>query len=145
MPESRTAGFAAYVAPAIAYCAFIIVMSHLPSPPTPTFNLDWGDKVTHAGAYGLMMLFATRATAWLLPDRTLRGRLIAAVLYCTLFGITDELHQALVPNRQCDVFDWMADTVGALLAAAVVALVIRSRIGAALFTVAKPATATTRR
>jgi hypothetical protein len=39
-----------------------------------------------------------------------------AVLIVSAFGVTDEWHQSFVPGRDCDVFDWLADTAGAALA-----------------------------
>lgn len=34
-----------------------------------------------------------------------------------LYGLTDEYHQSLVPGREADVLDLLADTVGGLLGA----------------------------
>ena len=39
-----------------------------------------------------------------------------AVLIVSAFGVTDEWHQSFVPGRDCDVFDWLSDTLGAALA-----------------------------
>jgi VanZ family protein len=38
---------------------------------------------------------------------------LAALTACSLYGVTDELHQAFVPGRVPDVLDWATDTVGA--------------------------------
>ncbi|MCR5494210.1 MAG: VanZ family protein [Treponema sp.] len=35
----------------------------------------------------------------------------------SVYGIIDEIHQSFTPGRSCSVFDWIADTVGALLGA----------------------------
>ena len=43
-------------------------------------------------------------------------RALAAVLVATLYGISDEAHQAFVPGRYPDRFDVLADCVGATLA-----------------------------
>lgn len=40
-----------------------------------------------------------------------------AFLLGSLYGITDELHQAFVPTRSCDPMDWLVDTVASLLGA----------------------------
>ena len=47
------------------------------------------------------------------------------VLLATLFGVTDEIHQYFVPGRQADVFDVVADAVGALAGALFVAFLSR--------------------
>jgi len=67
------------------------------------------DKVAHFAVYGFLGTLVYRAgapkwPAWL------------AVLVVSAFGATDEWHQYFVPGRDCDVFDWLADTLGAALA-----------------------------
>jgi VanZ family protein len=44
------------------------------------------------------------------------GRAIAAVVLATLYGVSDEAHQAFVPGRFPDRFDVLADCVGAAIA-----------------------------
>lgn len=133
MRAEQRGGFAGRVLPAIGYSAFIFIMSALSAPPTPTFDLSWGDKVTHAGAYGLMTLFTFRATRWLLAGRGLRVQMLTAAGYAMLFGASDEIHQAFVPNRQCDLMDWIADATGALLALLFIRAIVEMRAGGLLF------------
>lgn len=40
-----------------------------------------------------------------------------AFLLGSLYGITDELHQAFVPTRSCDPLDWLVDTIASLVGA----------------------------
>lgn len=136
--SDRLRGLLAFVLPAICYSLFIFLMSSLSAPPTPTFNLEWGDKITHAGAFGLMMLFTFRATRWLFSNRTLGMQIVLAALYCIVYGATDEIHQYFVPGRSCDIFDWIADTTGTLLGAAFILTVLRYRIGRIIFGAAEP-------
>jgi VanZ family protein len=126
-------GFLLYLFPRIFYSLYLIMMSSFTAPPTPTFGLEWGDKITHAGAFGLMMLATFRAVRWLLRSRTLRMQLTVAVLYCMLYGASDEIHQYFVPGRQCDIFDWLADSTGALLGALFITLTIGRALGRVLF------------
>lgn len=56
-----------------------------------------------------------------------------ALAYCLLYGATDEIHQAFVPNRQSDIFDWIADATGALMALAFIRLTIATKLGGILF------------
>ena len=67
--------------------------------------IPYGDKVAHAGAYGLLAGFF-----WLALRRT-----VLPIVLSTLYGVTDELHQAFVPGRSLDVLDLVADAVGACL------------------------------
>lgn len=62
------------------------------------------------------------ALRWHVP----RGRAAAlAVAAASLYGVTDELHQLLVPGRSCDAADWLVDTVAAALGALIVYAVLR--------------------
>jgi VanZ family protein len=56
--------------------------------------------------------------------------LMLAILLASLYGITDELHQAFVPLRNPDPLDWLVDTAGAAMGAVVVygALGLRRRV-----------------
>ncbi|MEO0660490.1 MAG: VanZ family protein [Planctomycetota bacterium] len=80
----------------------------------------------HPGAFGILALLVAAALA---PRaRTLRGpwalltpeRGLWAVVLTTLYGLTDELHQATVPGRDASLLDLLGDFVGALFAVLVV-------------------------
>ncbi|GHV10882.1 hypothetical protein FACS189491_01170 [Spirochaetia bacterium] len=43
--------------------------------------------------------------------------LVAAI--SSIYGIIDEIHQYFVPGRNCNFWDWLADTIGAFLGAGV--------------------------
>lgn len=80
---------------------------------------DWGeaitysDKVVHFGIYGLMATLVARLAA---VQRTRPLGMYAAILIVSVFGVTDELHQHFTPGRSMDVWDWVADTLGAIVA-----------------------------
>jgi VanZ family protein len=92
----------------------------LPFLPRRIFEFD---KVLHAIEYAGLVALVTVGL-----DRVtgagLRGAAALAVVVGACYGLTDELHQALVPGRSADVHDWLADAAGAGVGAilAVVAL-----------------------
>ncbi|MDB5034598.1 MAG: VanZ family protein [Chlorobi bacterium] len=133
MSAPKLRGFAAYVLPAILYALLIYFISSLSTPPAPTYALEWGDKINHTGAFGLMMLFGFRAFRWLMPNRSIAAHLIAALIFCCFYGASDEYHQSFVPNRTADVMDWIADSTGAILATLFILFIIRTRAGRLLF------------
>ena len=49
------------------------------------------------------------------------------VLFVSLYGASDEFHQRFTPGRSCDVRDWGADTLAALLVALVALAAARVR------------------
>lgn len=101
-----------------AYMAAIFWSSSQTSVPAVVAPLS--DKVLHASTYA--GLAATIVWAWT------RGALVSAdvrhlagaVVLSALYGVSDELHQMLVPPRTADPFDLLADTLGACAAAVAV-------------------------
>ena len=71
------------------------------------------DKLVHFALYGLMATLVARIQA---VARTRPLGMYAAILIVSVFGVTDELHQHFTPGRSMDVWDWVADTLGAVLA-----------------------------
>jgi VanZ family protein len=67
------------------------------------------DKIAHFSVYGLLATLLVRLGH---GPRAVAFALLAASLY----GASDELHQAFVPGRSSEVGDWIADTAGAALA-----------------------------
>jgi VanZ family protein len=62
-------------------------------------------------------VFGALLYAALRVDRSRKSALLLGVAIASAYGITDELHQALVPMRVPDVMDWLVDTAGALAGA----------------------------
>ncbi|EAU55950.1 VanZ family protein [Mariprofundus ferrooxydans] len=94
----------------VLYCLLIYALSaqsHLPVP----LAFSGQDKLIHAAAYaGMSCLFWH---SW--PGSRMLYRTAGAVLFCSLYGISDEWHQSFVAGRDASVFDWLADTAGAIL------------------------------
>lgn len=67
--------------------------------------IPFSDKLVHAAVFGILALFLYLATE--------NPRL--AVILTALYGMADEFHQHFVPGRQTDIFDWLADTLGAIV------------------------------
>jgi VanZ family protein len=117
---------AAFGVLAAVYAGGIFWASDQPNPfPFVPSDLMSHDKLLHAGAYAGLALLLRLALA----GTRLAGpaALAVAVAAASLYGVTDELHQRFVPNRQCDALDWLADTSGALVGAAVASAFLRRR------------------
>ena len=99
-----------------AYCGLIFVLSGRSQLLVP-MSFPGEDKLIHAAAYGLMGLLA-----WMTCSREQRPRSVVffvSVLFCSLYGLSDEWHQSFVPGRDASAGDWLADTLGGLLAATI--------------------------
>ncbi len=114
------------LAPALAYAGVIFYLSSQPNPlPFLPRSVFAHDKLLHVIEYGgLGALLAWGLSSLGTPP--LRAFLLALAI-ASAYGASDEFHQYFVPNRECDVFDWMADTVGAALGAGIGTAVLRRR------------------
>lgn len=96
--------------PAGLWAALIFYLSSRPHLPDWIATFDGTDKIVHAGAYGVLCM-------WLLFGA--RGPRNVAMWWCAIaasaYGFTDELHQGFVPGRTQDKWDWVADTMGAVV------------------------------
>ena len=92
------------------YCALIYWLSAQHSLPTPQF-FNFQDKVIHAGAYFVMSLLVWRYFRHSLTQPMIT--ISASIVFCSLYGATDEWHQSFVAGRNSDSLDWLADTIGA--------------------------------
>ena len=96
------------------YCCLIFLLSSQSKLPMPMlFSAE--DKIIHALAYTLMALLAWMSFAR--EQRPLMIVFMISVLFCSLYGLSDEWHQSFVPGRDASFGDWLADTMGAALAA----------------------------
>lgn len=104
-----------YVATAM-YCVGIFWLSSQPELPDVGIEVPFADKFAHMIAYGglagLVSIGIRRSNAsvppsvqWLIP-----------VAFAVLYGVTDEVHQRFVPHRAFDLWDLVADGIGAMAA-----------------------------
>ena len=75
------------------------------------------DKIGHGLLYAGLGFLTVRALAHGRPAAVGYGTVLLAILIAVAYGLSDELHQLLVPNRQFDLHDLAADGVGAAVAA----------------------------
>ncbi|MGA6926677.1 MAG: VanZ family protein [Desulfosarcina sp.] len=101
--------------PVVGLCLAIFVQSCFASPEFgPHFLLK--DKVLHMAAYGLMAVLFLKACRRSWPERlSSAGWVVVSILFATLYGAGDELHQSFVSARQADGYDLLADFLGSIL------------------------------
>jgi VanZ family protein len=103
--------------PLLAYAALIFIVSSMSRLAPPDIGITFFDKIIHCGEYGLFFLLAMRAVSGAPVDVSRRSAYIWAIALTVIYGALDEYHQSFVPGRDADVYDLVADTCGALLAA----------------------------
>jgi len=110
---------------ALGWMVFLFYLSHQPGIDAPMLFAHQ-DKVFHAGVYGVLGMLLLAALPRDSAGYSWRQVRISTVI-ASLYGISDELHQSFVPGRSTEVWDWMADTVGALAAASLLAWLTKKR------------------
>ena len=118
--QNTTAQVFWYWLPAALYAGvifFLSAQSH-PEDNLPSFLFkEVSDKVLHAVEYGILAVLCYRAFRWAAGAPIARQAVVLAILTASVYGITDEVHQAFVPLRESCWQDWLADTIGAVIGA----------------------------
>jgi VanZ family protein len=99
---------------ALLYAVLIFLASAIPSA-APPLQFQFGDKILHFIEYSVfsLLLFLTFFSSG--KDFLKRHVFLLSSLVGIAYGLSDELHQKLVPGRSCDVFDFLADCLGVIL------------------------------
>ena len=108
-----------WAAASAAWMAVIFGLSSLPGSAVP---------IGRFGSLGHFVLYAALGGLYLLTLRpvlaTPHARVVAVVL-ASLYGLSDEFHQAFVPGRVPDPADWLVDTAGAVVGVLVVHIALK--------------------
>jgi len=95
------------------YCGLIFFLSSQSRLIETPLDFPNKDKLFHATAYAIMAYAAWSAFRHHIEKHALLA--VISVLFCSMYGVSDEFHQSFVVGRDADVWDWVADTVGAVL------------------------------
>ncbi len=107
--------------PLTMYWVTLFIFTSIPSSRVP--NVGVNDKTEHSTAFFILgcllnlMLYYQDASPFLKKHYNW-----ATIFFGFLYGALDELHQKFVPGRSCDIFDWISDASGILIAVYVVFL-----------------------
>ena len=96
-------GLARLWLPVLAWAAVIFALSSIPDLGTDLGGWDLAlRKLAHAAEYAVLAALLVRAT----------GRSMLAFALGTLYAVSDEIHQALVPGRMGAPLDVAIDVLG---------------------------------
>lgn len=102
--------------PMVITMGTIFFLSHQTGEQLSLPAIPGVDKLGHMIVYGILagtILFAFSEN----QKRTKpRNVMVFTVLFCILYGITDEIHQSFIPGRFVSIYDIFADGAGASVA-----------------------------
>lgn len=102
-----------YQLPVLVWMLTIFTLSSLPTISIAKFPLS-PDKLAHAGIYFVLCMLWRRALyhqAWI--PFVQRQALVVGFCLTAVHGALDEAYQMSVPGRSADIYDTLADIVGA--------------------------------
>lgn len=114
---------ASWLAVLVWAATIVWLSSRTPQELEELTRFDFWDKGAHFVAFlagGVLITMAIRcSTTW-----SWKKVVLVSAATISFFGATDEYHQTFTPNRSgADVFDWIADALGACTGAALMTLV----------------------
>jgi VanZ family protein len=111
--QRRPLVFTTHVLPAAAYASALFYVGLIRIGALPEVGFVATDKLLHALAFGGLALLLARATHFLWPAAPVARKLLVGGAGSSLLGLVLELLQSCTLYRSGDVWDWLADTVGA--------------------------------
>lgn len=97
----------------LVWCGVIFFLSSLPDP-TPDVQASikfFIAKCGHISVYFVLSLFVLRALKKTFPASPRHWWF--ALLFCALYGVSDEVHQSFVPGRSAMFWDVLLDSFSA--------------------------------
>ena len=98
--------------------AAIFYAQSMAHPPQPPGGLT--DKHEHFFFYGVLAVLALRAFTNAQWRRVGAATALGAIVFSSLYGVVNEVHQRFVPGRSYEVVDMIANAIGASVAVVLV-------------------------
>ncbi len=107
--------FFKYHFPVIAYLIIIFIFSSIPGDDLPDLSYTISDKIIHALIYFFAFLLFYISLSHTRRDSFFhKNSILFSIIFATIYALSDEFHQSFVPNRDADIFDFLADFAGVL-------------------------------
>lgn len=108
--------FFKYHFPVIAYLIIIFIFSSIPGDNLPDLSYTISDKIIHALIYFFAFLLFYISLSHTKSDSFFhKNAILFSIIFATIYALSDEFHQSFVPNRDADIFDFLADFAGVLV------------------------------
>jgi hypothetical protein len=112
--KKKTVRLWTFYTPLIIWSLIIFISSSIPGYALPDISIWSWDKWVHVAIFGLMALCALIGfeSAAVYRGKSRTWVILWSLMYCVVYGASDEWHQWFVPNRSCELLDFYADLVG---------------------------------
>jgi VanZ family protein len=104
--------FFRYWGPVILYMGMIWYLSSFSFPPQPSAIVGMSDTLKHTAEFFILALLVYRAVFFTV---NVRYSYIITIIFTTVYGIIDEIHQGFIPGRIASLTDVFFDALGGLL------------------------------
>ncbi|WP_323757731.1 VanZ family protein [Roseivirga sp.] len=110
----------------LSWAIVLAVLMLLPQDSFPESKLLSYDKIAHLGVFGILSFLV------LLGKRNNKNKvrlenkyLLSSLTICVVYGLVLELLQSVVPGRMTDIYDLLANTIGAIVGVVVFSTFMR--------------------
>ena len=113
--------------PLILYWITLFTLTTLPVDAVPRL-FDNQDKIEHFFAYSVLAFLLTLALYFQKRSRLISSHaFLFTLIFVLAYGAIDEIHQLYVPGRYCDLYDWLADSIGGSIGIGIVYLFLKKQ------------------
>lgn len=112
----------------IIWALVIFIQSSFPAISLPKVEWFGIDKIVHMGVFG--MLAGLCYISFLnIKSRNIftKNIYLSTAIITIIYGALDEIHQYFVPNRSCELQDWLADALGVMIALMIIRYFLSKR------------------
>jgi VanZ family protein len=103
-----------YAGPALLWTIIISILTLLPGKDLPKVDIVNFDKIAHLGVFFALNLLYLR---WLAKSNHHISRILSITMICIAYGgIIEILQGALYTDRYADIYDFIFNTLGCILA-----------------------------
>ena len=100
----------------ISYMTLIFYLSGQPADVSAGIEIfDIPRIIMHFGEYGILGLLMNLVVTQISSKNP--KSILYSTVFCSLYGVTDEVHQYYVPTRCFDIYDIIADAIGGVAGA----------------------------
>ncbi len=100
------------ILPSILIISIIFILSSQPLLSLPDIGIDFFDKLLHFIAYFILGISLQFSVFGLNKNLQIKHSISIVLIIGLAYAGFDEYHQSKVPNRDANIYDFIADAIG---------------------------------